>query len=218
MIGALAQSAHPNHRWRWTSALLAAVFALLVAVAGAAPAAAISASGPRIAVGATVFAVAPLPAVTAAYTYNGATYTYEAPARLSSSDTVATGARWSPSGPGAVSWGRSASVRDRGDAANTGGSVLNFGSRAAAREGLPGDLAGAGNRFFRGATSKSQDFQAVELPGGGYRMQFSSPANNPGYSKVYVQEIDRAGQVLREYKNTMGPDGLIETKWVHGGP
>lgn len=52
MIGALAQSDHPNHRWRWTGALLAAVYALLVAVAGAAPAAAISASGPRIAVGA----------------------------------------------------------------------------------------------------------------------------------------------------------------------
>jgi hypothetical protein len=123
-----------------------------------------------------------------------------------------------PSKQGAASWGRPASVRDDGVAAEAGGSVLSFGSRAAAREGLPGDLAGAGNRFFRGATSKSQDFQAVELPGGGYRMQFSSPANNPGYSKVYVQEIDRAGQVLREYKNTMGPDGLIETKWVHGGP
>jgi hypothetical protein len=97
------------------------VFALLVAVAGAAPASAISASGPQIAVGATVFAVAPLPAVTAAYTHNGATYTYDAPARLSSSDTVATDARGSPSGPGAASWETPVSVAGDVDAANTAG-------------------------------------------------------------------------------------------------
>jgi hypothetical protein len=121
-------------------------------------------------------------------------------------------------GAAEVTWAGLWSLLPSHVAAETGGSVLSFGSRAAAREGLPGDLASTGNRFFRGATSKSQDFQAVELPGGGYRMQFFSPANNPGYGKLYVQEIDRTGQVLREYKNTMGPDGLIETKWVHGGP
>ena len=60
--------------------------------------------------------------------------------------------------------------------------------------------------------------QAQELSGGGYRLQFFSPANNPGYGKLYVQEIDSAGNVISEFKNTMGPDGLIETKWVHGGP
>jgi hypothetical protein len=99
-------------------------------------------------------------------------------------------------------------------AAKTGGAVLNFGSRAAAREGLSGEAGTAANRFFRGATSKSQDFQAQELPGGGYRLQFFSPANNPGYGKLYVQEIDRTGNVLREYKDTRGPDGFIERKMV----
>lgn len=105
-----------------------------------------------------------------------------------------------------------------GVAAEESGAVLNFGSKAAARQGLDGDLGTAANRFFRDATSKSQDFQAQQLSGGGYRLQFFSPANNPGYGKLYVQEIDSAGNVVREFKNTMGPDGLIETKWVHGGP
>lgn len=98
------------------------------------------------------------------------------------------------------------------------GSILNFGSKAAAREGLAGDAGTAANRFFRDATSKSIDFQAQELGNGGYRLQFFSPANNPGYGKLYVQEIDAAGNVIREFKNTLGPDGLIETKGVHGGP
>lgn len=119
----------------------------------------------------------------------------------------------------AASFGSSAwALKGARAAANAVPETLSFGSRAAAREGLPGDLAAAGNRFFRGATSKSQDFKATGLPDGGYRLEFFSPANNPGYGKLYVQEIDRTGQVLREYKNTMGPDGLIETKWVHGGP
>jgi hypothetical protein len=96
--------------------------------------------------------------------------------------------------------------------------TLVFDIRSAAREGLPGELIGAGNRFFRGATLKSQDFAAIGLPDGGYRLQFFSPANTPGYGKLYVQEVDNIGQVLREYKQTMGPEGLIETKWVHGGP
>jgi hypothetical protein len=101
-----------------------------------------------------------------------------------------------------------------GTATKTLPESLSFGSRAAAREGLPGDLAGVGNRFFRGATGKSQDFQAVGLPGGGYRLQFFSPADNPGYGKLYVQEIDRSGNIVSRYKDTMGPDGLIERKFV----
>jgi hypothetical protein len=97
------------------------------------------------------------------------------------------------------------------------GPVRAFESRESARAGLQGDLTAAGNRFYRGATAKSTDFQAIELLDGSYRLQFFSPASNPGYGKLYVQEIDRTGQVIREYKKTLGPDGLIETKWVHGG-
>jgi RHS repeat-associated protein len=105
-------------------------------------------------------------------------------------------------------------LRVAAEAAKAVPETLSFGSRAAAREGLPGDLAAVGNRFFRGATSKSQDFQAIGLPGGGYRLQFFSPANNPGYGKLYVQEIDRGGNIVSRYKDTIGPDGFIERKMV----
>ena len=54
-----------------------------------------------------------------AYTYGGAVYAYDAPARLSSSDTVATGTWGSPSGPGAVSWVSPVSAESDVDAANT---------------------------------------------------------------------------------------------------
>ncbi|HSY15740.1 MAG TPA: hypothetical protein VK816_07125 [Jatrophihabitantaceae bacterium] len=76
----------------------------------------------------------------------------------------------------------------------------------------------ASNRFFRDATSKSQDFQIGKLDDGGYRMQFFSPANNPGYGKLYVQTIDATGEIVTEFKDAMGPDGLIERKWLNGGP
>ena len=187
----MTTSTRRAHAPAWVLAFLAAVLAVVLGAFTAAPASALTASTAQNAVGAS---------------------TPTATASVGPSANITAGQRLGNDPP------RAEFVVATGVAAETGGSVLNFGSRAAAREGLPGDLAGAGNRFFHGATSKSQDFQAVELPGGGYRMQFTSPANNPGYSKVYVQEIDRAGQVLREYKNTMGPDGLIETKWVHGGP
>jgi hypothetical protein len=76
VISALAQSAVPNRRRCWTGAFLAAAFALLVSVAGAAPASAISAIGPQIAVGTTVSAVAPTPAAPPASHYDLPAYAY----------------------------------------------------------------------------------------------------------------------------------------------
>jgi len=26
------------------------------------------------------------------------------------------------------------------------------------------------------------------------------------------------GNVIKEFENTLDPDGLVETRWVHGGP
>ena len=100
------------------------------------------------------------------------------------------------------------------DAAN----AVGFASKAEARSAFDGQVGTAANRFFRGATSKSTDFQATELQGGGQRFEFFSPANNPGYGKLYVQEVDAQGDVIQEYKDTMGPQGLIERKFVRGGP
>ena len=95
---------------------------------------------------------------------------------------------------------------------------VDYAGKAAAREAFDGDLRAAANRFFRDATAKSEQFRTSQLEGGGHRLQFFSPANNPGYGKLYVQDVDEAGRVLREYKDTLGPDGLIERKWVYGGP
>jgi len=88
--------------------------------------------------------------------------------------------------------------------------------KAAARQAGSGPQQAAANRFFRDAAKNSQDFKVTDLEGGGKRMEFFSPARNEGYGKRYVQEIDGQGNIIREYKETLGPNGLIETKWVHG--
>jgi hypothetical protein len=96
--------------------------------------------------------------------------------------------------------------------------VTLFADREGARRGLPETLRSASNRFFRGATAKARDFRITDLPEGGYRMEFFSPAENPGYGKLYVQVIDADGGVVSRFKDTLGPDGLIERKWIKGGP
>jgi RHS repeat-associated protein len=96
--------------------------------------------------------------------------------------------------------------------------IRTFADKTVAREAFSGATGDAANRFFRGATGKSTGFKAIELPTGGQRFEFFSPARNSGYGKRYIQEIDRTGYVVREFKETIGPGGVIETKWVHGGP
>ncbi len=74
-------------------------------------------------------------------------------------------------------------------------------------------------KFFKGATSKASDFQIETLEEGGYRLSFFSPARTPGYGKLYVADVDNAGTLIREFKDTLDPFGqLVERKWVHGGP
>ncbi len=93
-----------------------------------------------------------------------------------------------------------------------------FADRTAARWALAGPLGEATNRFFRGATSKSEAFQVTDLSNGHHRLEFFTPARNPGYGKRYIQEINGNGQIVREFKETFGPQGLVATKWIHGGP
>jgi len=69
--------------------------------------------------------------------------------------------------------------------------TLEFGSRAAAHEGLPGDLKAARNRFFSG--ERAGKFGATEFDQGGYHLQVFLPANSPACGEVYVREIDQAG-------------------------
>jgi hypothetical protein len=113
-----------------------------------------------------------------------------------------------------------AQMGGRGGVGSAESLLLNemaFGSKAAARSALEGDVGAAANRFFRGATSKSQDFKISEFANGERRFEFFSPAENAGYGKLYVQEVDMLGRVIREYKDTMGPGGLINRKWISGG-
>jgi len=91
-----------------------------------------------------------------------------------------------------------------------------FATKTAARQALSGDLQIAANRFFRDAAANSRDFTVTHLNNTGYRFEFFSPARNAGYGKRYVQEVDSAGRIVREYKDTLGPEGLIERKWLHG--
>uniref|UniRef100_UPI0040473E5F RHS repeat-associated core domain-containing protein n=1 Tax=Rheinheimera sp. TaxID=1869214 RepID=UPI0040473E5F len=96
--------------------------------------------------------------------------------------------------------------------------TATYTTKQAARRALDGPLGVAANRFFRDAAKNAQDIKINDLADGGKRFEFFSPAKNAGYGKHYVQEVDGTGAVIREFKNTLGPDGLIETKWLHGGP
>ena len=99
--------------------------------------------------------------------------------------------------------------------------TTEYQDRAAARQALSGAQRQAANRFFKGATGKSVNFRSTELPNG-QRLEFFSPADTPGYGRLYVQEIDADGVTIRRYKDTMGPEGgalrrLRERKESDGG-
>ncbi|CAL7961104.1 hypothetical protein MIDIC_240071 [Alphaproteobacteria bacterium] len=72
------------------------------------------------------------------------------------------------------------------------------------------------SKFFSGATSKSKNFKVIEFKDGSKRLEFFSPANTPGYGKRYIQEIDANGNLIKEFKETIGPDGnVLNTKLLH---
>jgi hypothetical protein len=107
-----------------------------------------------------------------------------------------------------------------GTAPGTGtpGEVQVFADRAAARKAGSGSQQVAANRFFREAVKNARDFKVTELKGGGKRMEYFVPARNAGYGKQYVQEIDAQGNIIDRYKDTIGPNGLIDRKWNPGDP
>jgi len=92
--------------------------------------------------------------------------------------------------------------------------IIRFSGRTDARNALPDDLRSVSNKFFRAATGKSTDFRSIALRNGQTRMQFFSPANNAGYGKLYVAIVDREGVMVARYKDTLGPQGLINRKWM----
>ncbi len=105
-----------KHLWRAGRTLFVILVGAVLAPAVVSPAGAVVASTPAIAVqqGATC-------------AYDTPAYVYDAPAQLSSSHTVARTARGSPSGPKAVSWGRSVSFGGCCTAAETGAGAAESG-------------------------------------------------------------------------------------------
>jgi hypothetical protein len=79
-----------------------------------------------------------------------------------------------------------------------------------------GDADGPGAGELLDAGRSSRPRWPAPAPVGQYQMQFFSSANNPGYGKLYVQIINDSGDVVSEYKDTLGPTGLIERKWITG--
>jgi hypothetical protein len=95
-----------------------------------------------------------------------------------------------------------------------GQNVRLFATRTEARQALGEPMRARCNRFFKDAGNKGTAFKITELKDGNYRMEFFSPANNAGYGKLYVQILDRRGDIVEWYKDTLGPGGLIERKNV----
>lgn len=98
-----------RHLWRAGRTLFVILVGAVLALAVVSPAGALAASTPAIAV-----------QQVATSAYDTPAYAYDAPARLASPDTATTGARGSPAGPGAVSWGSAVFVRGDVVAAETG--------------------------------------------------------------------------------------------------
>lgn len=74
----------------------------------------------------------------------------------------------------------------------------------------------AANQFSKRAAKNGEEFRIIPLQQDMKRFEFFSPARNEGYGKFYVQEVSSTGAILSEYKDTVGPNGLIERKWVKG--
>lgn len=92
--------------------------------------------------------------------------------------------------------------------------VQSFLDKFSARMVLVGEQQKSANKFFKGATSKSREFKIIDLGLGKKQLEFFSPANNSGYGKLYVHEMDASGNCIIEFKQTLGPEGVINTKLV----
>ena len=55
----------------------------------------------------------------------------------------------------------------------------------------------------------------IHYPDGSTQLEHFAPANNAGYGKLFVQFVDKDGQRVAQYRDTLGPNGLIERKWMY---
>jgi hypothetical protein len=108
------------------------------------------------------------------------------------------------------------------------GSEQDLGTRDLARRFGQGKTRMEANRFYKSARGPDHDlpaeeFRAVEYPNGYVRLTYREPANNTGYGKLYVRELNAKGDVMRSYKvsvrqNEGGEWQPGQVKWERGGP
>ena len=92
--------------------------------------------------------------------------------------------------------------------------VRLFATREEARRALGEPMRSKCNQFFKDAGSKGTEFKITELEDGTIGMEFFSPAYNAGYGKLYVKILDHDGGIVEWFKDTMGPRGFINRKYI----
>ena len=92
--------------------------------------------------------------------------------------------------------------------------ILTFTDKNAARTSLEGTVFfKEGNKFFKDATGKCRDYTIENLANGNKQMSFFAPANSKGYGKKYIMELDKSGNKISDYKQTIDPKGnILNTK------
>jgi hypothetical protein len=66
-----------------------------------------------------------------------------------------------------------------------------------------------GNKFFKGAKPISKDLKIAKLDSGNIEMSFFDPADTPGYGKKYILELDKYGNKISHYRQTIDPSGKV---------
>ncbi len=80
-------------------------------------------------------------------------------------------------------------------------------------ENLPESVRASAKTFFQGATGKSDQFHVFKTDKG-FKFEFFSKAKNQGYGKNYIQDVDDYGKKINEYKETIGPSGVIDREYL----
>jgi len=122
------------------------------------------------------------------YDSDTAAHTYDGPPLLSAPSATATYARESLSQPGAASWVSPASVRDRGDAAETGGLADDM----VVVRGGTSDLPGPGE-VFSGAYGQTLEDAAAGVPYGQIRATTVGEIRSGGGTVEIKPELTRSG-------------------------
>jgi RHS repeat-associated protein len=100
------------------------------------------------------------------------------------------------------------------------GQGVQFNSSKAARQAFRegSNLRGRANIFFDRATSKCYGYKIARV-GDAYEFSYFAPADNPGYTKEYVYEVDaQSGTVIEHYKVTYFESESLQIKYIrHNG-